>query len=97
MRFEFTSPLWEWSARAEWYFVTLPEEASADIAEVPRAPRGFGAVKVRVRVGASRWSTSIFPDSQQGAYVLPVKKSVRTAEGLTEGEPVSVELEVVGL
>jgi hypothetical protein len=97
MRFEFTSPLWEWPARAEWFFVTLPGEASADIAEVPRAPRGFGAVKVRVRVGGSRWSTSIFPDSQQGAYVLPVKKAVRAAEGLVDGGPVTVELEVVGL
>ena len=97
MRFSFTAPLWEWRSRAEWYFVTLPAEASADIAEVPREPRGFGAVKVHVRVGGSAWSTSIFPDSEQGAYVLPVKKAVRTAEGLVEGGPVAVELEVVGV
>lgn len=97
MRFRFTAPLWEWRSRAEWYFVTVPVEASADIAEVPRAPRGFGAVKVRVRVGGSQWSTSIFPDSEQGAYVLPVKKAVRVAEGLTDGAPVDVDLEVVGL
>lgn len=97
MRFEFTAPLWEWSAQANWFFVTVPDEASADIREIPRMPRGFGAVKVAVRVGGSRWSTSIFPDSKQGAYVLPVKKSVRTAEGLEEGEPVSVELEILDL
>jgi hypothetical protein len=75
----------------------MSDEASADIREVPRMPRGFGAVKVRVRVGGSRWSTSIFPDSTQGAYVLPVKKAVRTAEGLSEGDPVEVELEIVDL
>lgn len=97
MRFRFTAPLWEWRSRAEWFFVTLPDEASADIAEVPRPPRGFGAVKVRVRVGGSSWSTSIFPDSAQGAYVLPVKKAVRVAEGLAEGGPVDVDLEVIGL
>jgi hypothetical protein len=97
MRFRFTAPLWEWRSRAEWFFVTLPDEASADIAEVPRPPRGFGAVKVRVRVGGSSWSTSIFPDSAQGAYILPVKKAVRTAEGLAEGGPVDVDLEVIGL
>jgi len=95
MRFRFSAPLWEWSARAEWYFVTVPDEASADIREIPRPPRGFGAVKVRVRVGGSAWSTSIFPDSTVGAYVLPVKRSVRVAEGLREAEPVDVELEVV--
>ncbi|WP_308797264.1 DUF1905 domain-containing protein [Agromyces silvae] len=97
MRFRFTAPLWEWRSRAEWYFVTLPAEASADIGEVPRPPRGFGAVKVRVRVGGSRWSTSIFPDSTQGAYVLPVKKAVREAEALEEGAPVTVELELVDI
>jgi hypothetical protein len=97
MRFRFTAPLWEWRSRAEWYFVTVPDEASADIREIPRPPRGFGAVKVRVRVGGSRWSTSIFPDSEQGAYVLPVKKSVRLAEGLAAGGPVDVELELIDL
>jgi len=30
-----------------------------------------------------------------GAYVLPVKRSVRVAERLREAEPVDVELEVV--
>ena len=97
MRFRFTAPLWEWSSRAEWYFVTVPAEASADIGEIPLPPRGFGSVKVRVRVGGSRWSTSIFPDSSQGAYVLPVKKAVREAEGLEEGKPVTVDLELVDL
>lgn len=97
MRFEFTAPLWEWTARADWFFVTVPDEASADIREIPRMPRGFGAVKVAVRVGGSSWSTSIFPDSKQGAYVLPVKKSVRAAEGLEEGEPVWVQLDVLDL
>ncbi|MRG60062.1 DUF1905 domain-containing protein [Agromyces sp. CFH 90414] len=97
MRFRFTAPLWEWQAQANWYFVTVPEEISEDIREVPRMPRGFGSVRVRVQVGGSDWSTSIFPDSAQGAYVLPVKKAVRVAEGLAEGEPVEVALEVLDL
>ena len=57
--------------------------------------RGFGAVRVRVTVGATSWSTSIFPDSTRGSYVLPVKKAVRTAEGIREGDDVDVRLEVV--
>ncbi|WP_127794397.1 DUF1905 domain-containing protein [Agromyces sp. LHK192] len=95
MRFRFTAPLWEWQAQANWYFVTVPEEISADIREVPRMPRGFGSVRVQVRVGGSAWSTSIFPSSGEGAYVLPVKKAVRVAEGLDEGGPVEVELHVL--
>ena len=95
MRFRFTAPLWEWSAQGGWFFVTLPDEASDDIREVPRMPRGFGAVRVRVTVGGSTWSTSVFPDSKQGSYVLPVKKAVRKAEGLDVGDTVHVELALV--
>jgi hypothetical protein len=97
MRFRFTALLWEWSAQGGWFFVTLPDEASDDIREVPRMPRGFGAVRVRVTVGGSTWSTSVFPDSKQGSYVLPVKKAVRTAEGIAEGDDVEVALEVLDL
>ncbi|KQM81384.1 DUF1905 domain-containing protein [Agromyces sp. Leaf222] len=97
MRFEFTAPLWEWTARAEWYFVTVPDEASADIREIPRPPRGFGSVRVRASVGGSTWTTSIFPDSSVGCYVLPVKKAVRVAEGLQEGGDVGVALTVLDL
>ncbi len=95
MRFDFVARLWEWQAQDGWYFVTVPEEASADIRELPRLPRGFGAVRVRVTVGTSTWMTSIFPDSSRGAYVLPVKKSVRVAERLTEGDELRVLLEVM--
>lgn len=97
MRFDFTAPLWEWSSRADWYFVTLPPEASADIREIPLPPRGFGSVRVQVAVGATTWTTSIFPDSKAGGYVLPIKKAVRVAEGLTEGGDVAVSLSMLDL
>lgn len=95
MRFSFTAPLWEWSAQGGWFFVTLPTDAADDIAEVDRAERGFGSVRVQVTVGATTWSTSVFPDTKQGSYVLPVKKAVRSAEGLAVGDAVEVTLEVV--
>ena len=41
------------------------------------------------------WRTSIFPDNKRGTYLLPVKKQVRTAEGLTDGSVCSVDLAVV--
>ena len=95
MEFRFTSLLWEWRARAEWFFVTVPDEASADIRDVPLPPRGFGSVRVRARVGGSVWTTSVFPDSDTGCFVLPIKKAVRVAEGLEAGGPVEVELHLV--
>ncbi len=52
-------------------------------------------MRVRVTVGGTTWSTSLFPDSARGAYVLPVRKPVRAAEGLEVGDVVTVGLEVV--
>ncbi|WP_103354575.1 DUF1905 domain-containing protein [Amycolatopsis sp. CA-128772] len=94
----FEAELWEWDARRtdSWTFVSLPAEASDDIRERSAGPRrGFGAVRVRVTVGATRWQTSIFPDSARSAYVLPVKRAVREAEGIDVGDVCTVSLELV--
>ena len=55
--------------------------------------RGFGSVKVTVQVGGTRWQTSLFPQ-KTGGWFLPIKKPVRLAEGLEEGQPVEVLLEL---
>ena len=55
--------------------------------------RGFGSVKVTVTLGDSRWQTSLFPN-KDGSWFLPIKKPVRVAEGLAEGDEVAVELDL---
>jgi hypothetical protein len=92
--YRFTAELWEWKSRASWFFVTLPMDAAADIRDLPMPPRGFGSVPVHARIGASEFDTSIFPSDD--SFVLPVKRAVRDREGLERGDPVDVELEVVG-
>jgi hypothetical protein len=94
---EFEGDVFRWDAREDssWFFTAVPPELSEEIREIPRPYRGFGSVRVRARVGATEWSTSIFPSSADGAFVLPLKKAVRDAEGLVEGEPVVVRLEVL--
>ncbi|AZS43455.1 hypothetical protein BWL13_01014 [Microbacterium oleivorans] len=84
---------WE-SRRDDWYFVPLPEEVSADIRDVPRPGRGFGSVPVQVTIGASTCRTSIFPDASRGVYVLPLKRSVREREGISDGDTVHARLDV---
>ena len=66
MRIEFDGEVILWDARddSSWFFVTLPEELSDDIKELPRPPRGFGSLRVRARIGSTHWSTSIFPGSK---------------------------------
>jgi hypothetical protein len=97
---DFDAELWVWDARrtGTWTFVRLPEEASEDIRELfAGGSRGFGSVRVRVVLGGSVWTTSIFPDSGSGCYVLPVKRAVRTAESLAPGDVARVSVEIVDL
>jgi hypothetical protein len=93
---DFTAELWRWEAQSGWFFVTVADDVSALIREQPRPPRGFGSVRVRVTIGSSTWDTSVFPDTDRGAYVLPVKKAVRRAEEIDEGDHADVHLEVLG-
>ncbi len=97
MIIEFDGDVFRWAAREDsaWFFTSVPPELSDDIREIPRPYRGFGSVRVRARVGGSEWTTSIFPSSGTGSYVLPLKKSVRDAEQLVDGGPVTVRLEVL--
>ncbi|WP_125776902.1 DUF1905 domain-containing protein [Antribacter gilvus] len=98
MQLDFTAPLWQWQARSDsWWFVTVPEDLSDDLASLPLPPRGFGSIRVRVTVGSTSWTTSVFPSDEQKAYVLPMKKAVRTAEKLTADAPVRVRLETIDL
>lgn len=95
-RWAFVADLWLHDGEAGWYFVTLPFDVADEI-EMVGEPQGFGSVKVEVTVGGSTWRTSVFPDTKRKSYLLPVKKQVRTTEGLIEGEPVAVELRLVDL
>ena len=97
MIIEFDGEIFRWDARADaaWYFTSVPPALSEEIREIPRPYRGFGSVRVRARIGGSEWTTSIFPSSDSGSYVLPLKKAVRVAERLDDGGPVTVQLEVL--
>lgn len=95
---EFAAPLWRYPGADGWHFVSLPLEISADITDITAGTRrGFGSVRVAVTVGATSWRTSIFPDSKTGTYLLPVKRAIRMAEHLEDGDEVRAHLEIVGL
>jgi hypothetical protein len=96
----FDAELWVWDARRAdtWTFVSLPADASEEIRDQAGGPRrGFGSLRVRVTVGGSTWTTSIFPDSASGLYVLPIKRRVREAEGLDAGDRTTVIVELIDL
>jgi hypothetical protein len=91
--FSFTAPVWLYEGKAAWHFVTLPTDVADEIAEQADS-RGFGSVRVRARIGATTWATSLFPDSKAASYLLPVKASVRESEGIKAGSDVQVHVEL---
>ena len=88
----FTAPLWLHHGGV-WFLVTVPEEVSDDVRMLGGPPRGFGSVRVEVTLGQTTWRTSVFPDAR--CFVLPVKKAVRIAEQVDDGDPLDIVLRVL--
>jgi hypothetical protein len=90
---EFSAELWEWRGPAPYYWLTVPDDGCSYVAaEAAGASYGWGAVPVRVRIGATEWETSLLP--KNGGYVLPVKSTVRLAECVSQGDMVMVAMSV---
>ena len=51
-------------------------------------------IPVTARIGDTEWTTSLWPKDER--YLIPLKASVRRAEGLELGDDVTVRL-VVGI
>jgi hypothetical protein len=91
MDLEFSGDIWEWRGPSPYYFVTVPEDESAELQDVSAGVTyGWGVIPVRVRIGRTEFRTSLFP--KDGGYVVPLKDAVRRAERLREGDVVTVRL-----
>jgi hypothetical protein len=96
MVYEFSAALWRWQGDGAWFFVSLPRKVSDEIQDDVSTPAGgFGSRRVEATIGASTWRTSLFPDSTEGAFLLPVKKEIRSREQISAGDVVSVVLALV--
>jgi hypothetical protein len=82
-----------WRGPSPFHFVAVPEPESQDIKAVAGfVTYGWGVIPVRVRIGSTEWTTSLFP--KNGRYLVPIRDAVRKAENLALGDEVEVELEV---
>jgi hypothetical protein len=93
VNFEFSGKIWYWRGPAPWCFVTVPEQHSRNIQAISSlVTYGWGMIPVTVRIGRTEWETSLWP--RDGLYIVPIKTSVRKAEGIDVGDEVRVRLVV---
>lgn len=93
MEFEFTAEVFEWRGPAPFYFVAVPDDACAAIADASRiVTYGWGMIPVTVTIGDTVWTTSLWP--RDDAYVVPLKVAARRAEGVEDGMTITVGISI---
>ena len=95
MDFEFDGEVIHWRGPAPWFYVAMPEEASAQIKAVAAdLTFGWGMIPAVVTIGPVRWYTACF--ERDGRYLVPLKAAVRRRAGIDLGDRVEVRVEVGG-
>jgi hypothetical protein len=96
-RAEFTArtQIWRWKGEGTWYFANLPPKQAAEIKEqFGRTARGWGSIRVRIRIGKTEWNTSLFPHRKSKSYLFAIKADVRKAEELAEGDRITAHITI---
>jgi len=93
--FLFKAHMWVYPGLAAWHFVTLPVILAEQFALQVGPRRGFGSLRVEVKVGDTSWKTSIFPDKKSQSFLLPIKSEVRKKEKLDLEKEIEFELRLL--
>jgi hypothetical protein len=89
----FEAEIIEWRGPAPFLFAAIPDDYVADIRYAALSESyGWGVVPVVARIGASEFTTSLFP--RDGGYLLPVKVAVQKAAGVGLGDRIHIALQV---
>ena len=83
----------EWRGPAPYHFVRVPDAEAEAIAELRAiVSYGWGVIPVQGSVGATTFSTSLFP--RDGGYLVPLKTAVREAERIALGDRIVLRLRI---
>jgi hypothetical protein len=90
-RLAFTTTIIEWRGPAPFLFAPVPEAFVGEVRfAAHEASYGWGVVPVTASIGATTFTTSLFP--RNGGYLLPVKIAVQRAAAVGIGDVVAVSL-----
>jgi Domain of unknown function (DUF1905) len=93
VRLEFEAEVFQWRGPSPYYFVAVPEPMCDDLRIAAHdVSYGWGVVPVTVQIGATSWTTSLFP--KDGGYLVPLKDRVREAEDIAQDDIVQLALTV---
>mgnify|MGYP001396299867 CR=1 FL=1 len=95
--FEISAEVWLYPGKGAWHFVSVPPAESAEIRSLfGHLVRGWGSLRVEVKVGQTTWKTSIFPEKKNGVYLLPLKADVRAREDIKAGMLIELSIRIIG-
>lgn len=94
MQLEVTGEVFTWRGPAPHHFVRVDGDEAELVAETAAmVTYGWGMVPVRLGLGSTTWTTSLWP--KDGGYLVPLKADVRRREHVEVGDVVTVRLEVL--
>jgi hypothetical protein len=92
-RHRFKAKVWLYTGQGAWHFITLPKSLSQNIKVICFDRKSaWGSIRVLAKIGSTSWKTSLFPDTKAGAYLMPIKLSVRKQQKIAAGSLVAVTI-----
>lgn len=93
MQLEFSGEVILWRGPSPFHFVAVPADGCRELQAISSlVSYGWGVIPVTARIGATEWTTSLFP--KDGGYLVPIRDAVRRAEAIAVGDVVDIELAV---
>ena len=87
--------VWRWKS-GSWHFANLSAKQSAEIRRrFGATARGWGSIRVLIKIGETEWNTSLFPSNENKTYLFAIKASVRKAEDIDEGDRVTALVRIL--
>ena len=64
-----------------WNFLFVPGDLAKEIRAIHKhQEEGWGRMKVTAKIGSSEWKTSVWFDTKNDTYLLPIKAEIRKKE-----------------
>jgi len=93
VRFAFEGDVWFYKNPNAVYFVSMPQDLSADILDlVGTSLNPWGTVPVTATIDDYSWQSSMFPRPDRQCYDLPLNARVRKRLGIVDGDHLQVTI-----